>query len=88
MRLEARQSGATDLGGGRPDRSSGLSGECIRGGGVDARRIARAHVKTHASPALRAPSLVHADPKPQEFRVRGRDLFGGLTHEREIAAAA
>jgi hypothetical protein len=45
-------------------------------------------VKTHASPALRAPSLVHADPKPQEFRVRGRDLLGGLTHEHEIAAAA
>jgi len=39
-------------------------------------------------PDARTPSPVRADSKPQDLRVRRRDLFGGLIHEYEIAAAA
>ena len=49
--------------------------------------------RPHRALDLRPPdvstrSSVRADSKPQDLRVRRRDLLGGLIHEYEIAAAA
>jgi transposase InsO family protein len=49
--------------------------------------------RPHRALDLRPPdastrSSVGADSKPQELRVRRRDLLGGHIHEYEIAAAA
>ena len=49
--------------------------------------------RPHRALDLRPPdpstrSSVRADSKPQDLRVRRRDLLGGLIHEYDVAAAA